>query len=399
MTWLKSADKALFGWGSPVTFGVVRMVTGFLALVNFLMISIDFEAWYTEKGFVPVWHSQKLAGNQLRFDLLWNVTDSRITAAFYVLLCVACLFTFLGLFTRIASIAMFLLIVTFHHRNTDILHSGDTLLRQMAFFVMIAPSGKACSLDRVIGLWRGKAPIVLPDVSIWPQRLMQFQVTIVYFTTVWHKWTGTHWRDGTATWFVPQLHEFDRFPMPPFVDQQPFVMIATYGTLLIELGVAFLAYAKPMRRWILLAGVFLHAGIEYRFNIPLFSFIMCSTYLAFYDGEEFSAFARRIGERFKALKVRVFVPKGRVLQPHREAALESMDCFSLVEFEQGHDETWAATGADGKTREPYSALVNRAPVAWFFKLVPRLWKRTVDSALEPVSHPKAVQPEPQAVNS
>lgn len=399
MKLFKGVDQALFGWGSPVTFGVVRMVTGFLALVNFLMIAVDFDAWFTERGFVPVWHSQKLAGDRIRLDFLWNVTDTRITAALYALLCVACLFTCIGLFTRWASIAMFLLIVTFHHRNTEILHSGDTLMRQMAFFVMIAPSGRACSVDRLIALWKGKAPAILEQVSIWPQRMMQFQVTIVYFTTVWHKWTGTHWKDGTATWFVPQLHEFDRFPVPAFMDQQPFVMASTYGTLVIELGIAFLAYAKPLRKWVLLGGLVLHAGIEYRFNIPLFSFVMCSTYLAFYDGEEYSAWAKRLGERFRAWRVRIFVPSGRALAPGRGDALEAMDVLSLVEFESGSSDEWTAVGTDGKSQNPVSAFLNRAPVVWVLKLVPGVWRRTMNAALEPVSVPNAVKPEPQTVNS
>lgn len=397
MKWLKSLDQGLFRYGSPVTFGVIRIVTGFLALVNFLMISIDFEAWFTEKGFVPVWHSQKLAGEKLRLDFLWNVTDERITAAFYVLLCVACLFTCIGLFTRISSIVMFLLIVTFHHRNPDILHSGDTLLRQMAFFVMIAPSGASLSVDRVIKLWKGLAPAVLKEVSLWPQRLMQFQVTIVYFTTVWHKWNGNHWRDGTATWFVPQLHEFDKFPTPAFMDQQPFVAFTTYATLIIELGVAFLAYSKPFRKWVLLGGVVLHAMIEYRFNIPLFSFIMTSTYLSFYNGEEFSAFAKRLGDKWSKWKVRVSLPKGRVLVPGKGDAIKALDAFGMVDYEPGEEQGWTAVRADQKALDPVSATLNRAPAAWVLKLMPGVWKKALNSATEHVPTPVPVAPEPQVV--
>ncbi|MBS1724576.1 MAG: HTTM domain-containing protein [Armatimonadetes bacterium] len=388
MKTLRSINEAIFGYVSPVTMGVVRMVTGFLALVNFLMISIDFEAWFTEKGFTPAWHAERWGDKIWRINLLAGQTDSRVTAALYVLLCVSCLLTMLGLWTRISSIAMFVLIVTFHHRNPMILHSGDTLLRLMSFYVMIAPSGVACSLDRLIKLWKGKAPIDLELVSAWPQRLMQFQVTVVYFTTVWHKWTGTHWRDGTATWFVPQLHEFDRFPAPAFMDRQPFVAVTTYSTLLIELAVAFLAYAKPLRKWALLGGVALHAGIEYRFNIPMFSFIMVSTYLAFYEGAEVSSWAKRTGQQWKRLLLQVTLPAGRDFDPQRGAVVKAVDAFSLIDYRQGAEPGWKARTALDEERQVTLATLLRSPGAWPLLLTPTLWKRILEGSLTAQSAPQ-----------
>ena len=399
MKWLKSVNEALFGWGSPVTLGVVRMVTGTLALINFLMVAIDFDAWFTERGFIPAWHAEKWAGAIPRLNLLSNVTDSRVTAFVYGLCCLACLFTAIGLWTRVSSIAMFVLITTLHHRAPDILHSGDTLMRQMAFLVMLAPSGRACSVDRLIALWKGKAPAIPLDVSLWPQRLMQFQVTVVYFTSVWHKWGGSHWRDGTATWFVPQLHEFDRFPVPAFFDQQPFVAFTTYSTLLVELSVAVLAYSKPLRKWVLLSGVLLHAGIEYRFNIPMFSFMMTSTYLAFYEGSEVSAWAKRLGSRLKFAKVRAFTPKGKQLTPAGAATLEAFDALGLVEFESGQGEDWAAERNGNRAKNPYRTILFSSLGAWSLCLLPGAWKRLMNKALVKPEGQKSAEMVAEAVNS
>jgi hypothetical protein len=159
----------------------------------------------------------------------------------------------------------------------------------MLLFVAIAPSGAACSLDRLLARRRGDAPADPAEVSLWPQRMMQIQLAIVYFTTVWHKSFGEWWLNGTATWYPPQLDEFDRFPVPSFFDQQPFIMGSTYFTLLVELAMATLVFAKPLRKWVLLSGVLLHAGIEYRMNIPLFGFIMAACYLTHYEGHEIAA--------------------------------------------------------------------------------------------------------------
>lgn len=296
--WLAAANEAVFGYTSPVAMAVFRILVGSLALINALMVSLDFESWYTEKGYFPAAWATRWSGGVPRINLLEGVVDTRVTVFFYVLMCVAALLTALGLFTRVASIALFVLMVSFHHRSADILHSGDTLMRQWVFFVALAPSGAAVSLDRLIKLRKGLAPAVPALVSVWPQRLVQFQLAIVYFTTVWHKWGGDMWRDGTAVHYPWHLHEFDRFPFPQFLDTAPWVQINTYGTLLVELALATLVFAKPFRKWVLLGGLLLHAGIEYTMNIPLFAFVICSGYISHYSGEEVTAWWRRLTERF-----------------------------------------------------------------------------------------------------
>lgn len=287
----------LFGFGSPVTMGVTRALTGFLALVNYLMLSVSFNSWFTESGFYPVRFSERWSQGIPRINLLAGITDTPTTMLVFWLGAVAAVFVCVGLFTRVSSIALFVLVVTLHHRCPDILHSGDTLMRQLLFFVMIGPSGAAFSLDRLIGLRRGTAPAVPPPVSLWPQRLLQVQVAILYFTTVWHKWGGSYWRDGTATWYVPRLEEFDRFPVPAFMDALPFVYLTTYGTLIVEFALCTAAFVPQLRRWVLLAGLGLHAYIDYHFNIPLFGPLMVSTYVAFYEGHEIAAWWDRLKSR------------------------------------------------------------------------------------------------------
>ena len=303
MKTLRALHSWMFGYGSPVTIGVFRMVFGTVALINLAMVALDFEAWFTERGFVPVALIERWSAGIWRFSLLENVTNDSVTATFYALTMLAALCTALGLFSRVSSVALLVGLVSLHHRNPDILHSGDTLVRAMAFYVALAPSGAACSLDRLFALRSGTAPPVPPDVSLWPQRLMQVQLAIVYFTSVWHKSFGDWWLNGTATWYTGQLEEFDRFLTPAFL------AATTYGTLLVELALATLVFARPMRKWVLLAGVAMHAGIEYRMNIPLFGLIITSCYIAHYEGHEVSAWGKRMGERLGKWRLKIARPQ------------------------------------------------------------------------------------------
>lgn len=363
----------LFGWGSPVTMGVFRMLIGTLAFVNFAMIAIDFDAWFSERGYVP-WKVAKMwMGEEWRLNLLYGVTDTRITLAFYILVMIAALLTALGLFTRVSSVALAIGAVTLSHRNPIILHGGDTILRLSIIYVAIAPSGLACSLDRVIGLWKGRLTKELPMVSLWPQRLVEYQVALVYFTTVYHKWGGSFWRNGTAAFYPGKLTEFDRFWVPEFLDHQPFVAIMTYGTLLVELSLATLVFYKPWRKYVLIAGILMHLGIEWRYNIPLFAFLMIATYVSFYEGDEVSAWAKRIGERLKRFHIRIALPREAHLQTGPSLALEAMDPFELVEIVPGD--------SDRLSQSDLRKWCQRSVGTWYFAWIPGLWRRIVERAI------------------
>ena len=320
MKWIRAQwdaiDRAIFGFGSPVTLSAFRIIVGFLSFINFLMLSVDLQTWFGERGLYPTWMAERFAGEFPRFTLLGEVTDFRVVVVLYVLTLVASLMVMFGLWTRASTIALFVLAVSFHHRNPDVLHSGDWLLRAWMFIIMLGPSGAALSLDRIIGLRRGTVQIDLPTVSLWPQRLVQIQLALVYFMTVWLKWGGSFWRDGTATYYPAQLREFDRFPVPDFLNQPPFTMVTTYGTLFVELALATLLCAKPLRKFVLIAGLCLHGYIEYSMNIPLFQWVIVAAFICHYESEELQAWWSRMTTKFPILKSVFRTPEPKEASEH-----------------------------------------------------------------------------------
>lgn len=305
----KQLYRYWFRFGSPVTFGVFRAVMCGLIFINLLMVGVFFTDFFGQKGYVPAeigarWLETRTALNSdssihiNRVNLLFGVTDDRVIFAFYWATAGFALLSALGLFSRVSTIALAIGIVSLHHRNAPLLHGGDTWMRLAAIYLAVGPSGSAFSLDRWIALRRGTAPAVPPLMSMWPQRLLQYNLALLYFTTVWAKWFGGLWKEGTATWYPARLHEFDRFPVPDFVNQFPMVKVTTWGTLLVEFALATLVWFKPLRKWVLLSGVALHLYIEYSMNIPLFAFLMMSTYIVYYEGEETAAWWDRLKSRF-----------------------------------------------------------------------------------------------------
>ena len=123
------------------------------------------------------------------------------------------------------------------------------------------------------------------------------QVCLVYFQSCVIKCDGATWMDGTAVHYVLFNHEFAWFNLE-WVGAYPIVVnLMTHGALLIEFALAFWLWFRPTRRWAIVAGIALHAGIRPVLNIPGFGEVMCATYLAFLDPDETMAVVRALDPR------------------------------------------------------------------------------------------------------
>lgn len=329
MKFFRDFDRVFFGYGRAESLALIRIILGSLTALILLGRLPHAEAWYTNQGLVPA-DLVRIAQPGYFLNPLASVDQLWAVQLFIVLAIVCALATTVGAFTRVATIGLFLAYVFLTHRNPFVLHSGDTLLRLALLYLAVSRCGAAYSLDRIWKLRRLKqseADAEPEEVPLWPQRLIQFQLSVVYITTVWAKWQGYTWREGYATWYPPHLVEFERFPVPGFFDQQPFLAMATYGTLLVQLALAILVYHPSLRKWVLIAGLFLHAAIEYRFNVPYFSLIICTLFIAHYSGAEVSGWVQRtrqrLSERFPALSGSAVEPISQVSDSQTPAAVQA----------------------------------------------------------------------------
>jgi len=371
---LRSWDEYWFGYGSPVSLGVYRILLGALAVVNQLFLLSQFDSWFSDRGFTPAWMGQLWLNPMVpvapgvsvpRIDVINGVTNDGVVLAVLVLVGLAALFTCLGIFTRVSSIVLAIGLISIHNRNPVILHGGDTVVRLGAMYLAMAPAGRACSIDRLWRLWHGRDSVALTPVSLWPQRVIAFNVALLYFTTTWLKWFGTLWRNGSATWYPNRLPEFYRFPVPQFMNEFPMVTVTTYGTLLTEFALGTLVFIRPCRKWVLLGGVMMHLYIDYSMNIPLFSYLMISTYVVFYEGTEVSAWAKRVGERFRQWRVTVIITRPLAEGPSR--VLAAVDPLNLVTYEVGPEAGAYAGGL-------------RSVGAWPWAWIPGVWRRVISAA-------------------
>lgn len=211
--------------------------------------------------------------------MLGTVGAAVVTAVLFV----ASTALFVGGRTRLSSTLVALGLVLLAIANPIVFNSGDALLRHLAVIVALAPAGAAWSLDRrrACGAFWTAA-----EAPIWPLRLAQIQIAVMYAATVAHKLRGTTWIDGTAASYPLRISAATRFPLLADAAADPAVAaLLTWGTLAIETAIPLLVWARRARPWVLALGVALHLAIECTLRAGLFSWVVWLGYLAFVSPE------------------------------------------------------------------------------------------------------------------
>ena len=278
------------------TLAIVRIAFGLVVMAWTATLAADAHDFFAGGGLLP---GSDYAGSS---DWTWGVlalVDSPIAVtALMTALFVAAACLTLGQWTRVASVVVFLGILSLERRNPFVFNSGDSLLRVIAFCMMFAPAGAALSLDR----WR-RAPMAFwefPKRAPWALRLMQVQLSVLYLSTVWAKLRGEAWNDGTAVGYALGLDDLSRFQLPTFVvDSELAINLLTYGTLAIEASLAILVWNRKLRPWVLALGLALHIGIDLTLRVGFFSYAIFVLYLAFVRPERATAFVMSLRARLE----------------------------------------------------------------------------------------------------
>lgn len=294
-------------WFAPVetsTMALFRIAFGIVVVGWTISLAPPLYAFFGKDGVLPV-HPDAGPGS---WGVLEISSSGPAVTALYLILLVAALCLVVGFHSRLAAAVVWVSLVSFGRRDPWVLNSGDLMLTVLAFYVMLMPSGAALSVDRWLKprsrFWE------FPARSVWPLRLVQVQVSIMYFFAVWEKVRGATWNDGTAVSYAFRIGDLERFPVPGFMtDSLVLVNLMTYGTLAIELGLAVLVWNGKLRPWVLLAGVALHLGIDFSVRVGFFSLAALVAYVAFLPPAAATAWVYRLRDRAARSRLAWLVPR------------------------------------------------------------------------------------------
>jgi len=279
---------------APTPIALFRAIYGGLVVVTLLLLRPDWLTWYGTHAWVGLRTMQQMEpGTRLNLFVLLPRSDAWIEALFWVFLCSAISLS-AGFLTRLNSVIVFLCLTSIQQRNLYITHGGDTFLRLAGFFLIFAPAGADFSVDRLIRIRRGKQDPGTQARSPWAQRMIQFQLALLYFAAFCWKAQGPPWIEGTAIGYVYHLDELRRFPLPAWFRNPIVLKFGSWCALGLEFSLGVLVWIKEFRYYVLAAGLLFHLLIEYSLNIPMFEWDALSAYVLFMEPEDLARASRRV---------------------------------------------------------------------------------------------------------
>ena len=246
--------------------------------------------------------------------LFFHTDNLQIIALVFALWVVCTMLFLVGWQTRVMSVAVWFLTMTFIDRNPIIKNGGDDVLCAGLFLMMFMPTGKAFSLDR----WFEKrryarrglplpADWSSPTIPPWGVRVLQIQLAVLYVTTGLAKLRGNisitldpefdvkiagMWWEGCSVYYVLNDVTMARvawheLPLPLWA-----TYVMTWSSVWFEVLFPVLVLSRWTRRWTLWFGVLFHLGIYLLIEVGWFSFYTVSLYGAWIPGEFWDRWSR-----------------------------------------------------------------------------------------------------------
>jgi hypothetical protein len=260
-------------------YALVRIAVAFGGLANLVDLWPRRQMYFSSSGMISLEAVRFLSAGKYHWSIFYAVTSEAGVTAVFLAAGAALVALGLGLGSRVAAALVLAWSLSYSDRAFPVLHGWDAVLRSYTFLVFVSPLGRVWSVDRL--LWPRERDG--DDVPVYGLRLMQWQLFILFTTTVWLKVPDPFWRTGQVLAYFG-MSQYSRNPDDLFMVRHEWVSaIGTYLTLATELGIPWLLWFRRTRPVGLLAGFGLHLSIATQAKLGVFSLCMIGPYLAFLE--------------------------------------------------------------------------------------------------------------------
>jgi vitamin K-dependent gamma-carboxylase-like protein len=312
-----AADAAPFEWASVAgpwnrffyaemdarPLAVMRIAYAVLLLINMLVLAPDLELWFSESGVLPLVASRQIVDPDTWTLFSWLPTSTSVLWACYFVCLAQIVLLGLGVWSRFQAACLFVWLISFHHRFIILFDGEDILFRLLVFFFILAPISDFYSVDAWWARRRGKVP---PPRAVWPLRLIQIEISLIYASTVLLKLSGTDWVSGDALYYVSRLDDlYGHFPAPSFVFESILlVRLLSWSVLLVEGVTPFVLWFRETRRTALVIAFAFHFATDWAMNLFLFQWLMMVGLLSFTVPADWAVLKRRARQLARLARLR-----------------------------------------------------------------------------------------------
>ena len=261
---------------------VFRIAIATLILIDLLTRAGDLTAHYTDHGVWPVEAARRrlpIWGFSLH---LFNGT-AEFQAILFLITGAFALAMLVGYHTRLVTPIVWLLTLSLHRRNPQVLQGGDHVLRMLLFWSMFLPLGNRYGIDAYRNRCSRHASCSTRSMSAVAILL---QVCVIYWFAGLLKSRTTWYLQGDGVYYVLML---DRYVTPIgkwLLDVDPILLkLLNYSTLGLELLGPLLSLSPiakgPTRCGIIMAFWLFHLGMGLCLELWLFGYICSAAWLLF----------------------------------------------------------------------------------------------------------------------
>jgi predicted DCC family thiol-disulfide oxidoreductase YuxK len=269
------------------TLALFRICLGAIILVDILLRSRDFTAFFTDQGIIPRQLALNWWPDNATMSLYFINGGAFFNAALVLITVILAIAVMVGYRTRLAVVLSWILIVSLHQRSSILSHGGDDLVRLLLFWSMFLPLGARFSFDAAMEKtepYPNDAVFSVASAGILLQTLYVYWVGALLKTgEAWHlnhsaifyALSSEEYATNAGRWVLQNME-----PLLPSLTQFVY-LIELFGPVFLLAPLLLLYQRLP----ILFLLVCLHIGILVTLNVGFFPFASITSLLLFIPSE------------------------------------------------------------------------------------------------------------------
>ena len=276
-------NRFWFTPSDPATLSLIRILAGSMLLYTHWSWSVDLLGFFGSEGRIPVEFAQRFQDTPFAWSYLYYISSPTWLWVAHVAALVILFLFMIGYLTRVMSVLVVLITISYAHRSTGALFGLDQINGMLALYLAVGPSGDAWSVDAWLRRRRNPSSprireSVLANVAI---RLIQLHMCIIYLFAGLGKLLGQSWWAGTALWGAFGNFEYQTMDMTWLAAHPLLINAITQLILAWEVAYCALVWPRLTRPLVLALAVPLHLGIAFGMGMITFGLAMLYGNLAF----------------------------------------------------------------------------------------------------------------------
>lgn len=287
---LKKWDEFWFSRFDPVSVSMFRICLGILMIMFYIANFPNWERFYAVDGMNSLDPKNLLSVN---WWSIFSWTEGILPIKFYWWLGFLSTIAFtLGFQTRVVTILLYVLQTSMNMRDWFVINGEDHIFRMILFYSCFAPLNHSLSVDNYLRKKKFEKKGLNDNRDlplIWPIRLMQINILLIYVINVPNKLTDdVAWINGEAIYWTMANNMWSHQMFTEYFYKWDCLLskIFSYGTILIEGLFPILIWIRETKLLILLAITSLHIGVALIIpNVTFFTLSMVCLFWVFMPPE------------------------------------------------------------------------------------------------------------------